>query len=239
MHERLFDDGAVHFLARRDGDDVGLLTVEFSSPAPRLCPQGQPYIGPTATHPDVRNYGHREGTRAVSCWTGPSQPVTRRFRSTSTPPTRSLDRSGSGLASSRPATGSDGPSTSATSDAHRRLAGPPTDTADIPVSDDKRRSRWRFRDLPLVDEPVSNDDAPFGRPIELSNAAHRTAADVHQALAQAAELLEDVSIVRERREETPPHVQTTRLCRRPWPRPSPRNDALRSSAHPTGRGLGR
>jgi GNAT superfamily N-acetyltransferase len=57
MHERLFDDGAAHFLARRDGDDVGLLTVEFSSPAPRLCPQGQPYIGPTATHPKVRNNG--------------------------------------------------------------------------------------------------------------------------------------------------------------------------------------
>ena len=57
MHERLFEDGAVHFLARRDGDDVGLLTVEFSSPAPRLCPQGQPYIGPTATHPKVRNNG--------------------------------------------------------------------------------------------------------------------------------------------------------------------------------------
>ena len=57
LHERLFDDGAVHFLARREGDDIGLLTVEFSSPAPRLCPQGQPYIGPTATHPDVRNQG--------------------------------------------------------------------------------------------------------------------------------------------------------------------------------------
>ncbi len=57
MHERLFDDGAVHFLARRDGDDVGLLTVEFSSPAPRLCPHGQPYIGPTATHPRARNAG--------------------------------------------------------------------------------------------------------------------------------------------------------------------------------------
>ena len=47
----------MHFLARREGDDVGLLTVELSSPAPRLCPQGQPYIGPTATHPDVRNQG--------------------------------------------------------------------------------------------------------------------------------------------------------------------------------------
>ena len=57
MHERLFDDGAVHFLARHEGDDVGLLTVEFSSPAPRLCPHGQPYIGPTATRPSVRHKG--------------------------------------------------------------------------------------------------------------------------------------------------------------------------------------
>jgi len=57
LHERLFDDGALHFLASHDGDDVGLLTVEFTSPAPRLCPHGQPYIGPTATHPSVRNKG--------------------------------------------------------------------------------------------------------------------------------------------------------------------------------------
>jgi len=57
MHERLFDDGAVHFLARRDGDDVGLLTVELTSPAARLCPHGQPYIGPTATHPGARGTG--------------------------------------------------------------------------------------------------------------------------------------------------------------------------------------
>ena len=69
MHERLFDDGAVHFLARRDGDDVGLLTVEFSSPAPRLCPQGQPYIGPTATHPEARNSGIGSTlVRAVLDW---------------------------------------------------------------------------------------------------------------------------------------------------------------------------
>jgi GNAT superfamily N-acetyltransferase len=57
LHERLFDDGAVHFLARHASDDVGLLTVEFSSPAPRLCPQGQPNIGPTVIHPNVRNNG--------------------------------------------------------------------------------------------------------------------------------------------------------------------------------------
>ena len=57
MHERLFDDGALHFLARSEGDDVGLVTVEFSSPAPRLCRPGQPYIGPTATDPNPRNLG--------------------------------------------------------------------------------------------------------------------------------------------------------------------------------------
>jgi GNAT superfamily N-acetyltransferase len=56
-HQGLLDSGAVHFLARRGGDDVGLLTVELTSPAPRLCPAGQPYIGPTATHPDARGTG--------------------------------------------------------------------------------------------------------------------------------------------------------------------------------------
>ena len=74
MHERLFDDGAVHFLARRDGDDVGLLTVEFSSPAPRLCPQGQPYIGPTVTHPEARNSGIGS-TRSCRSGLGKAQQV--------------------------------------------------------------------------------------------------------------------------------------------------------------------
>ena len=56
-HERLLDEGAIHFLARRDHRDVALVTVEFTSPAPRLCPIAQPYIGPTATHPSARGRG--------------------------------------------------------------------------------------------------------------------------------------------------------------------------------------
>lgn len=56
-HARLLDAGAVHLLARIDGLDVGLLTIELTSPAPRLCPDGQPYIGPTATHPSARGRG--------------------------------------------------------------------------------------------------------------------------------------------------------------------------------------
>ena len=56
-HERLLSGGAVHFLARRDHRDVGLVTVEFTSPAPRLCPDGQPYIGATASHPPARGQG--------------------------------------------------------------------------------------------------------------------------------------------------------------------------------------
>jgi GNAT superfamily N-acetyltransferase len=39
------------------GDDVGLLTIELTSPVPRLCPDGQPYIGPTATVPAARGRG--------------------------------------------------------------------------------------------------------------------------------------------------------------------------------------
>jgi GNAT superfamily N-acetyltransferase len=56
-HRALRDDGAVHLLAALDGDDVGLLTIELTSPVPRLCPDGQPYIGPTATLPGARGRG--------------------------------------------------------------------------------------------------------------------------------------------------------------------------------------
>jgi len=56
-HSALRDDGAVHLLAALGGDDVGLLTIELTSPVPRLCPDGQPYIGPTATTPGARGRG--------------------------------------------------------------------------------------------------------------------------------------------------------------------------------------
>jgi len=56
-HRALHDNGAVHLLATLDGRDVGMLTVELASPVPRLCPDGQPYIGPTATLPAARRRG--------------------------------------------------------------------------------------------------------------------------------------------------------------------------------------
>jgi GNAT superfamily N-acetyltransferase len=56
-HRALHDSGAVHLVATLDGHDVGLLTVELTSPVPRLCPDGQPYIGPTATLPGARGQG--------------------------------------------------------------------------------------------------------------------------------------------------------------------------------------
>jgi GNAT superfamily N-acetyltransferase len=56
-HRALREAGAVHLLAAVDGRDVGLLTVELTSPTPRLCPDGQPYIGPTVTLPDARGRG--------------------------------------------------------------------------------------------------------------------------------------------------------------------------------------
>ena len=56
-HRALHDNGAIHLLATIDRRDVGLLTVELTSPAPRLCPDGQPYIGPTATLPQARRRG--------------------------------------------------------------------------------------------------------------------------------------------------------------------------------------
>ena len=56
-HRALREAGAVHLLAALDGHDVGLLTIELTSPAPRLCSEGQPYIGPTATLPGARGQG--------------------------------------------------------------------------------------------------------------------------------------------------------------------------------------
>jgi len=56
-HRALHDTGAVHLLTTLDGHDAGLLTIELTSPAPRLCPDGQPYIGPTATVPGARGQG--------------------------------------------------------------------------------------------------------------------------------------------------------------------------------------
>jgi GNAT superfamily N-acetyltransferase len=72
-HRALRDNGAVHLLAALGGAeaaalggddhaalggaDVGLLTIELTSPVPRLCPDGQPYIGPTVTLPGARGRG--------------------------------------------------------------------------------------------------------------------------------------------------------------------------------------
>jgi GNAT superfamily N-acetyltransferase len=56
-HRGLLEAGAVHLLARVGGRDVGLLTLEPDSPVPRLCPEGQPYIGPTATRAEERGRG--------------------------------------------------------------------------------------------------------------------------------------------------------------------------------------
>jgi GNAT superfamily N-acetyltransferase len=56
-HRALHDSGAVHLVATLDGRDVGLLTVELTSPVPRLCPDGQPYIGSTVTLPGERGRG--------------------------------------------------------------------------------------------------------------------------------------------------------------------------------------
>ena len=92
LHERLLAAGAMHFLARRDHRDVGLVTLEFTSPAPRLCPTGQPYVGPTASHPSVRGQGighalvrrvidwaHINGYETVSVDFESSNPLSRPF----------------------------------------------------------------------------------------------------------------------------------------------------------------
>lgn len=91
-HARLLAAGAVHLLAHVDGEDVGLVTLELTSPVPRLCPDGQPYIGPTATHPSARGRGvghalvqaaldwaHRYGFHTVSVDFDSPNPLSRPF----------------------------------------------------------------------------------------------------------------------------------------------------------------
>jgi GNAT superfamily N-acetyltransferase len=91
-HRALHRGGATHLLAAVDGRDVGLLTIELTSPAPRLCADGQPYIGPTATDPDARGRGvgralvdaaltwaHVNGHRWVSVDFESANPLSRPF----------------------------------------------------------------------------------------------------------------------------------------------------------------
>jgi GNAT superfamily N-acetyltransferase len=90
-HRALHDAGCVHLLATLDGRDVGLLTLEPTSAAPRLCEDG-PYIGPTATAPEARRRGvgralvdaalawaHRHGQRWISVDFEAANPHSRPF----------------------------------------------------------------------------------------------------------------------------------------------------------------
>jgi len=63
-HLRVQAGGGTHLLANVQGDDVGLLTLEPGSPAPRLCRSGDPFIGPTSVSPTARGLG--VGTALVS-----------------------------------------------------------------------------------------------------------------------------------------------------------------------------
>jgi GNAT superfamily N-acetyltransferase len=91
-HRALRDGGAMHLIAALDGRDVGLLTVEPGAPAPRLCPRGEPFIGPTATVPEARGRGvgrslvraaldraHAAGHRWLSVDFEPANPLSRPF----------------------------------------------------------------------------------------------------------------------------------------------------------------
>jgi GNAT superfamily N-acetyltransferase len=88
----LRDNGAVHLIAAVDGADVGLLTIELSTPVPRLCPARQPYIGPTVTLPEARrrgvgralvdaalNWTHQHGYQWISVDFEAANPMSRPF----------------------------------------------------------------------------------------------------------------------------------------------------------------
>lgn len=91
-HQALRRAGATHIVADLDGRDVGLLTIERTSPAPRLCEDGQAYIGATATRPEARGRGvgralvdgalhwaHAHGHRWVSVDFETANPLSRPF----------------------------------------------------------------------------------------------------------------------------------------------------------------
>jgi GNAT superfamily N-acetyltransferase len=91
-HRQLLDRGAVHLVARVGAEDVGLLTLELDYSAPRLCPEGQPFIGATATVASARGRGvagalveaaldwaDRHGFHSVSVDFMPANPLSRPF----------------------------------------------------------------------------------------------------------------------------------------------------------------
>ena len=56
-HRALREAGAVPSSGHPRRARRRLLTIELTSPVPRLCPDGQPYIGPTAALPAARGKG--------------------------------------------------------------------------------------------------------------------------------------------------------------------------------------
>lgn len=89
LHEALLDDGGIHLIAAVDGRDVGLLTIEHRSPAPRLCPDGA-HIGSTATRPDARGRG--VGTALVAVALDEARAAGHRFLSVDFDSTNPLSR---------------------------------------------------------------------------------------------------------------------------------------------------
>ena len=108
-HRALLGRGGAHLIAALDGRDVGLLTIDLTSPAPRLCSDGQPYIGATATA-RTRGGGALAGPSSPWRSPGPTRAATAGSRSTSSPPTHSPDRSGLAPDSGRSATACSAPS---------------------------------------------------------------------------------------------------------------------------------
>jgi GNAT superfamily N-acetyltransferase len=68
LHSQLRAEGAEHLLARVRGRDVGVLTLQRTSPAPLLTGDGDPYIGPTGVDASVRGLG--VGVQLVSAAVG-------------------------------------------------------------------------------------------------------------------------------------------------------------------------
>ena len=100
LEEALADDRQAILLARIEGEDVGVISVEGGQGSPLFVPDGGAYIGDTAVLPEARGRGWAQPSWRGR-WHGRANGSTGRRRCTSRRRIRSRVPSGAGSGSSR------------------------------------------------------------------------------------------------------------------------------------------